>query len=359
VINTREKDKIKSDIITKMLGDLERLYKNKEISEESYNELKLKYEKELEKIDEYYDFADLGDMIREKVERSLEKSLGKIDWYARNEFVKEDILKGKFESKDVEIDFRVENGRIELKKSDKDEYTVLIRKRVKARNRKDAEEEFEDIDVTIDLEEDRLSIHATDTVDIIAALPEKNYRIRAESENGVINISDLKGEETILRTENGKLVMKSLEFEKIDGKTENGRIDIGNIKTEDLKLFTENGSLVLDEIEADQIKAETENGHISCNCDANRQELKTERGSIRVNVSKGENIVSTEMGSIKIKVSENTKAEIEARVGMGRIKCQGRTIEEGGRYKKYIMNEEGTKEARIRAETDMGAIKIM
>jgi len=359
VINTREKDKIKSDIITKMLGDLEQLYKNKEISEETYNELKSKYEKEMEKIDEYYDFADLGDMIREKVERNLEKSLGKIDWYVGNEFVKEDILKGKFESKDVDIDFRVENGRIELKKSDNDEYNVLIRKRVKATNQEDAEEEFEDIDVTIDLEKDRLSIHATEMVDIIASLPEKSYRIRAESENGAINISDLKGEETILRTENGKLVMKGIEFEKIDGKTENGRIDIGNAKAKNLKTFTENGSLVLDKVEADEVKAETENGHISCNCDASRQELKTERGSIKTEVSKGENIVSTEMGSIKIKVSENTKAEIEARVGMGRIKCPGRTIEERGRYKKFIMNEEGTKEAKIKVEADMGSIKII
>ena len=82
----REKDKIKSDIITKMLGDLEHLFKNKEIGEETYNELKSKYEKELEEIDEYYDFADLGDMIREKVERSLRKSLGKMDWYRGDEF---------------------------------------------------------------------------------------------------------------------------------------------------------------------------------------------------------------------------------------------------------------------------------
>jgi len=38
----REKDRIKIDIITKMLGDLEQLYKNREISEEAYRELRVK-----------------------------------------------------------------------------------------------------------------------------------------------------------------------------------------------------------------------------------------------------------------------------------------------------------------------------
>ena len=355
----REKDKIKSDIITKMLGDLEKLYKKKEISEDAFKELKSKYEKEMEKIGEYYSCADMGDMIREKVEKSLEKCLYKKEWYTKNEFAKEDVIKGKFDSKDVEIDFEVENGKIDLKKSENDEYKVLIRKRVRARNQETSEEKFEDIDVKIDQEKDRLLIRATNTVDIIAALPEKNYTIKAKSENGAITLSGLKGEEIILKTENGKLVMKDLEFKKIDGKNERGRIDIKNTKVGTLEVFTENGCLVLDEIEANDLKAETENGHICCNCEANRQELKTERGSIGVRVSKGENIITTEMGSIKIKVSENTKADIEAKVGIGRIKCPGRTIEEKNGYKKIIMNEEGTGLVKIKAETDMGSIKIM
>ncbi len=354
----REKDRIKIDIITKMLGDLEQLYKNREISEEAYRELKSKYEREMEKIDDY-DFMDLGDIIREKVERSLKKSLSKIDWYTGNEFVKEEVLKGKFDSEDVDIDFRVENGRIELKKSDTDEYNVLIRKRVKARDEEEAEEKFEEIDVTIDVEKDMLRINTTDTVDIIASLPEKNYRIRTESENGSINISDLKGEKAILRTENGKILIRDIEFEKIDGETENGRIDIRNVKVETLEAITENGSLVLEDIKADEIKAETENGRISCDCDASKQKLKTEHGNIVVGVSGGDTTVFTEVGSIKIKVSEETKAIIEAKVGMGSIRHSGKTVESREGYRKIIVNEDGIEEAKIRAETDMGSIKII
>ncbi len=359
----REKDKIRSDILTNLLGDLEQLHKNNEISDETYNALKAKYEKELEEVDEYYDFEDLGDVIREKVERSLKKAFqtsfkGK-KGYVGNEFAKEEIIKGKFDSEKVSIDFRVENGRIEIKKSETDEYTILLRKRVRARNREDAEEAFKEIDLTVKQEPSRVTIHATDTVDIVATLPEKRYRVRAESENGAIDISELQGETINLVTENGKILMEKLNFNSTEGRTENGRIELRDLRGEMINLVTENGSVILAGVSVQTLSAQAENGRIVSDCTTDVQELKTEHGSIVTTVSPGESTISTEMGSIKIKVPEDTKAVIEARTDMGRVRCIGGTVESAGKYKRIILNENAPHEAKVRAETDMGSIKVM
>ena len=359
----REKDKIRNDIIVKMLGDLERLHKDNEIGEDTYTELKAKYERELEEIDEYYDFADLGDMIREKVEASLQKAFknsfkGK-KGYFDNEFIKEETLKGKFDFSDVNIDFRVENGRIEIKKSDTDEYLVLIRKRAKARGREEAERAFDEIDLSIEQENDRLAVHASEMVDIVAALPARSYTITAESENGSISLSDLSGEESTLKTENGALVITEVEFERLDGWTENGRVEIKDVKGTAVHAVTENGSVVLEDLSVDELTADTENGRISSSCEAKKMRLTTERGSITASISAGENDVRTELGSIKIKVPEGTKAYIEARTDLGRIKAEGTIVNSENGYKKIIFNENGSEEAKIRIKTDMGSIKIM
>jgi len=341
-----------------MLGDLEQLYKNREISEEAYRELKSKYEREMEKIDDY-DFMDLGDIIREKIENSLKKAFSITNFYMGEEFVKKEEIKGKFGAGNVDIDFAVENGKMTLKKSEEDEYRITIIKRVKARDEEDAEDKFRDVDIEIERGDDRLMIYASDTVDIVAELPEKNYRVKSESENGVIIISDLKGEEASIETENGTITLKNLRFSEIDGKTENGRINIENVKGKKIRVFTENGSIILLDTKADEIIAESENGRISSECDADRQRLKTEHGSILTTVLRGKSIISTEMGSIKIRIPEETKAIIEARIDRGTIRYSGRIITSEEGYKKIIVNEDGIEEAKIRVDVDFGSLIIL
>ncbi|MEA1993958.1 MAG: DUF4097 family beta strand repeat-containing protein [Euryarchaeota archaeon] len=360
MIHIREKDRIRNDIITRMLGDLERLHKKGEITDETYEELKAKYEKKMGEVDEYYGFAGLGDVIREKVEKSIQKAFKSTKIHFGETFTREETIKGTFDSEDIDIDFKVENGKIELKKSDTDEYNVLIRKRVKASDSEEAEKEFESIDLTVEQESNRLAIYATDMVDIIAEIPEKRYRVRAESENGSVMLSDLNGETSTLKTENGKIIVKNAKFADLTGTTENGRIEVQHVGSTTVKIAAENGSLLLEEINTENLTAETENGRISSTrSKAKTQRLMTERGAVTADISSGENYIRTKMGSVKIKVPGETKASIEVRTSMGSIRSEGKIIESKDGYKKIILNEDGIKEAKIKVQTDFGSIKIV
>ncbi|MGD2072500.1 MAG: hypothetical protein PVG65_03330, partial [Candidatus Thorarchaeota archaeon] len=156
----RIKRKLDMDRYETMLRDLEVMKNNTEISEETYTEMKTKYEEKLKKLEEDYfetedeitlEFNELGEIIEERVEDAVSRAMDTIkkmsvkipSWNLDNQLVKEDIHEGSFESDTVKITFSTENGQIELKKWDENTYKIVIKTKTYGTHRETQESDLD------------------------------------------------------------------------------------------------------------------------------------------------------------------------------------------------------------------------
>jgi DUF4097 and DUF4098 domain-containing protein YvlB len=391
----RIKRKLDMDRYETMLRDLEVMKNNDEISDETYAEMKAKYEEKLNNLEEEYfetedeitlEFNELGEIIEERVEDAVSRAMDTIkkmsvkipSWDLGNQPVKEEIFEGSFESDTVKITFSTENGQIELKKWDEDTYKVVVTMKPSGVHRGTQEH---DLDIRFEHKkngQEELIFTADETRDIVnvkAYLPpapkgifsslkkdHMTYLLDLESTNGRISVTGLKVKDSDVQTENGRIGMETIEADTLHVSTENGRILMETVSGDDLSLSTENGSIDLIEIKSQTLTASTENGSIRAHLSCERADLDTENGSIRLTPhSRGTYTAKTEMGSVAIDVDRTIPHAIEARVEKGTVKVSSDlTIDHYGNHSTIIKSSDYVEGEgiSITAHTSMGRIKI-
>jgi DUF4097 and DUF4098 domain-containing protein YvlB len=398
----RIKRKLDMDRYETMLRDLEQMREKEEISTETYEEMKQKYEEKLKELEEQYfedkreleldleELGDLGERITAQVEAAVSKAMDKVhritmqfpDSFESGAYHSaEEVFEGKFESDTVDIDFLTENGHIDLRKWDNDTYKIVVTKKVRALSKERAEEKLKEVDVGFEhLKDgkDTLKLHAPETsaiVSIAAYLPADTkegmlsrthsitYNLSLSSENGHASVAGLGIGEAKVQTENGRIGFEGVSTTHLNAETENGRILVEDSEVETGTLSTENGRVELLNARGTTINLSTENGSVRGKMTFEKATLETENGSIHIS-PKGEGtyIMKTEMGSISIDVDRSVPHEISAETRMGAISvASDLNTSSAGRHHTVVKSpdlEEAQEKLSIEASTEMGSIRI-
>lgn len=398
----RIKRKLDMDRYEKMLRDLEEMKNKEEISEQTYEEMKEKYEEKLKELEDSYfeedeaeleleleGLDDLGERITMKVEKAVSSAMDKVhtmmsempdSFDSGRTYTTEDVYEGEFDTDQIYIDFSTVNGHIDLKKWDQDTYKVVATKKARSLSEERAQRKLEKMEAEFEHQKngkDVLELHAggNTTVDITGYFPAVakggllskdqpiHYDLKLRSVNGHVSVIGLHTGETRLETVNGRIGLEEVNARDLDAETTNGRILLEDTEVERGSLSTENGRLELLNARGNTMTASTENGSVRGKVSFHNAELKTENGSLRISPKeKGEYTLVTENGSIRIDLDRTVPYYVEAKTAMGRIKAAS-DLDATFKGKRYatVQHEdfEGAEQKiSIDAETDMGSVKI-
>lgn len=388
------KRKLDMDRYETMLRDLEKMHEKNEVSEQTYQEMKAKYEEKLKELEDSYfeggeeamETDELGMRIGEQVEAAVSTAMGKIeklmsevpDFDGMGSYLKkEDVYEGSFDTDSVQIDFSTVNGYIELKKWDNDTYKVVVTKKVRSYSPERAKRKLDRTEVEFKHRKNgreslELEAHGDNvTVDITAYLPDKArlaeghiiYDLDLESENGHLTVSGIYTQKVRVETENGRIGFEGVHTRELEAQTENGRILLENVEGETFSVSTENGRIELLDVQGEGLEASAENGSLRGKVSFKNGELETEHGSISISPRGGGNYQArTETGSVKIELDRTVPFLVEAATEMGSIRVPpDLEVSYKGRHHATVKSKEfdGAEERlSIEAETDMGSIII-
>lgn len=388
------KRKLDMDRYEVMLRDLEKMHETGEVSEQTYQEMKGKYEEKLKELEEsYFEGRDeygpehgveLSLRIGEQVEEAVSAAMGKIEKLVHevpdfegigDYYGKEDVYEGKFESDRVHLDFSTVNGFIEVKQWDNEGYKVVVARKARGFSREQAERRLSRAEVEVDhsvnggeelkVKSDEHHVH----VNVTAYLPgtrEGNpilYDADLESQNGHITMNGITTRVVKVETENGRIGLEGIHTEELKAETENGRILLEDVEGNEITISTENGRLELLNVRGKALEGSTDNGAIRGKVTFARAELETENGSIQISPKEGgAYTLKTETGGIRIELDRSVPYFVEAQVGLGSIKASsdlGITFK--GKHYATVKSEgydTAEKKITIETETEMGSIRI-
>jgi DUF4097 and DUF4098 domain-containing protein YvlB len=390
-----------------MLKDLDKMYEKGEVSSETYQEMKKKYEEKLKELEELHseeegelelefeelgeELENLGERISLKVEKAVSKAMQnvqKIGGQIPNSFdygeyfTAEDVHEGSFDTDHVTIDFATFNGRIDLKTWEKDTYEVVVTKKVRSHSAERAQERLDAIRANFEHQkngQDVLKLHVSekeDAVSISGSFPRTVkggliskdhpiiYDLNLKSVNGRIATNGMDTGEATLETVNGRIEIGKIRSHNLVAQTVNGRVSLEDTEMETGDISTENGRAELINTSGKTVTASTENGSLRGRISFEHAELKTENGSLRISPQgAGEYQLRTDVGSIKITIERDIPYEIDARTSMGKI-AVAPDLEVFSKEKHHISLkstnlDEAEEKLSITARTDIGSIKIM
>jgi DUF4097 and DUF4098 domain-containing protein YvlB len=403
----RIKRKLDMDRYETMLRDLETMHEKGEISEQTYNEMKPKYEEKMKELEESYfeekedltlDLGELeeldvlGERISSRVEEAVSRAMKKVqlivdnvpDFERGHYYTEEETHEGTFDSHRVSIDFSTVNGHIDVKKWDEDTYKVIVTKKVRGISKERAEEKLKKVEVnfehikdgkeTLALKNDEHNV----TVSILAYLPDKGkggvlslkgntmvYDLDLTSVNGRISVAGITTGKSDVTTVNGRIGYEGVtSTEKMEAQTENGRILLEEVSGTTISVSTENGRIELMDAKGDNLEASTENGSVRGKLSFSNAELETENGSIRVTPrGSGTYTVRTQNGSLKIDVDRSVPYKVEAKTSMGSVRvADDLEVLHKEKRRATVQSkdfETGETPLSIDAKTDMGSIRIL
>lgn len=141
---------------------------------------------------------------------------------------------------------------------------------------------------------------------VIVGLPKKDYgTIKAESDNGTINVTGVNVQNLDLVTDNGELMIKDSESQEVLAESDNGNISLKKIASRDISVKIDNGNTVIED-STGRISAESSNGTLTVITDNIEQpmDLETDNGQILVKTKgSSDNVrfeVKTDNGSVNI-----------------------------------------------------------
>ncbi|MHC1604641.1 MAG: DUF4097 family beta strand repeat-containing protein, partial [Candidatus Methanofastidiosia archaeon] len=390
------RDKLEMERLQSLLEDLERMYKEKEIGEETYREMRRSYQRRIKSLQEkIMDFEfeidkstkeeikEIKFQIKENVNEILKNTMQAIKYelkhkeYYNTKFNQSETLTENLEKADsLTLKCMVENGKVNIKGISSNTLTIDISKRVRGKDEEDANENFKDINL-------RYKARWKDKNLIVELKPEgpRGFQIELDinipkkidttavvsMENGKIRIKNINGKEITLATEHGGIDVKDVSYKDMNIEVENGSISLQGVTIkEDAKIENENGCIKLMEVEGKTLCATTEKGSITAYCTFNRGKIATELGSIKFKpqiTKEQEYELKSELGSIKIFI-ENKKEPclIEAEVEKGSIKDSlglNRKIVDNVHIFESASYQNSDNQVRIKASTELGSIKII
>jgi len=224
------------------------------------------------------------------------------------------LINGKNKDKDVAIDKDFSHVEVESENSDIEFMNIdgkeaLIELENDDKNRYKLDVKVKGNTLEIDVERKGFSWFSFDffskSPKVTIGLPNKDYgTIKAETDNGTIDVSKIKVNELEADTDNGEMIIKEIESQRIDVESDNGDVVIEN--------------------SIGVIQGKTNNGNVTVTMDTIEQpmDLETDNGQIHLQTKdKAKNVqfnVKTDNGRVNIYGQTTT----EKAIGDGNIKIQ-------------------------------------
>ncbi|GEM_PF-3356381 len=404
MINMAVKDKLELERLYAILDDLESMYRDDEISEETYTEMKKNYKKKISDIQDRIMDLD-GESGQKDVSRQVQEAMAHLDESTAqisknvNEILKETMRSLKMQLKSAGVDSccktyskedsfnisleedqylslkcHLEWGKIEIRGKEGNDITIHAEKKSRADERETGMKRLENIGLNCksSLEGNKRIVKINPDlpkwgmVDFTIEVPNRHQNTyHVYNEKGKITFHGVECDECEIENENGNIDIRNLDCRNINITTETSSIAIEDLIAKgEVEIYNENGNIRLTDVKSDKMKAYTEKGHISAQMAANRGSLKTELGSISyANIEdRPQQInISSELGSIKVKVDEGqTPWTISAKVDLGSIKNSSSLLSKLEKVRIFESSKGKDVQDRIMisTSTDLGSIEI-
>ena len=288
------------------MDDLETMYRNEEVSEETYTEMRKNYKKKISDIQNKIMDLDKGDEtqidlqqvqeakdrlkettseisenvneILKETMRSLKKQLKSAGFEAKcKTYSKEDRYNVSVaEDEYISVKCHLDWGKIRIVGTERDEVRIVAEKKSRAEVESEGLERIEKIKLNCksSLDGKKRTIKITpDTpkwsmVDLEIEIPNRdrnNFHIY--SERGKITFNNIVCDECDIENENGNIDIRNFKCGSIDVTTETSSINIEELEAKsEVEIYNENGNIKLSNVNAERIKAYTEKGNILAMC---------------------------------------------------------------------------------------------
>ncbi|MBN1786597.1 MAG: DUF4097 family beta strand repeat protein [Candidatus Methanofastidiosa archaeon] len=396
------KDKLELERLYAILDDLESMYKNDEISEETYSEMKKRYKDKISEIqDKIMDFdkekvsskdmEEMAELIKENTSQISEnvneilkntmrtlkmqlKSIGvesECRSYEESERLNFPLEKEEFTS----LKCHIEHGKVELRGTDGDSIEISAVKKTKCERDEEAISNLKNIRINCKSSKDdnkRTIKISTDqprwsSVNLMIDIPNNALNtFYLNMERGKVALKDIVCNECEIDNENGNIDIRDLECKALNLSAETGSVSLENVSSKgEIDIQNENGNITLSNVHTEKLKAYTEKGNISSQVSSKEGNLETELGSIvfrNLEDMPQRMRMSSELGSITLNIAEGkTPWTVKAKVDLGSIKNSSKLIQKmAGDEKVFVSCKENGSEGRIEiyTKTDLGTILL-
>ncbi len=391
------KDKLELERLLSMMDDLERMYQEGDIGEETYREMKKNYQHRITRLqnrimDLESDIKEvisttidsIPDNVTENVNDILKNTMRTLKEQlktkgvtpTKNKFKREETIKIPTKASErLTVRCDVEYGGVFIKEGSDANTIIKVLNMIRSDNEEKANEKL-----------DKIEINCTDYIrnqsHIIEIKPEGPRNANTQL---FIELPPSSTQTLDISVEKGNILLKNLTFDNCKLEIENGNIDLKNCDCASAAIDIENGAITLDEINIQnnakitnengnikiietrgaRLKALTEKGNITAYCSFEKSTLSTELGRIKfkpIDIIKQEYDITSELGSIKILVDDKMPLYIKTDI------CQG-TIKNITRLSKKLVEDAAIFESEnyktsdtpitMRVSTCLGSIKII
>jgi len=335
--NVAVKDKLELERLLSIVEDIERMYKDSEISEETYREMKKNYKERIKKLQNR--IMDLDHEPSETISRDIEQMTTEVTENVNEvlkntmRMLKEQLKTAgmnnpageKYEREEkitvplegdapIELKCHVERGKIFVKGSDDKNVEIRVVKSCKSSQRERCEEVLDEIDLDY-------KVYLRNTKRVIRIAPDMP---RGTSVDLYISVPHTTIPSLELTTEKGNITLKTLDCEMCRLTSENGNIDVRELNADSVYIAAETGSLSLEDMNVkNKLALSNENGNIRLvNVTGPELAASTEKGNITTNISFDRGSLATELGSIKFKTrpwGDEQSYDITSELGSIRI----------------------------------------
>lgn len=393
------KDKLELERLLSIVEDIERMYKNNEISEETYREMKKNYKDRIKRLQNR--IMDLDHETSETISRDIDQMTTEVTENVNEvlkntmRMLKEQLKTAgmnnptgeKYEREEkitvplegdapLELKCHVERGKIFVKGSDEPDVEMRVVKSCKSSHRERCEEVLDDIDLNY-------KVYLRDQTRVIKVSPDMP---KGTSVDLYVSIPHTTIPSLEIFTEKGNITLKALDCDMCRLTSENGNIDIkestsdtvylnaetGSLSLEDMHVKTklvlsnENGNIRIVNVTGPELDASTEKGNITTNVSFDRGSLATELGSIKFKVRPSEREqafkIASELGSIRIVLEEHDlPLRVRATVEKGSITNTTYLSRRAEKHPSYFESDAyaaATNKITLKASTELGTIRI-
>ncbi len=342
MIGVAVKDKLELERLLSILEDIEQMYLQGEIREETYREMKNNYKSRItslqnkimdmghpprainESVEEIKKAAeDVAAQMTENVNDLLKSTMKLLKEQletagidnSKNKITKEEVLRFPLEDpyNPLMVKCKVEKGKITVSPSSGNDVTFTAVKSVKGiMGMEQATKKLGRVEVAS-------STYMHDNVRVLKIAPSGPPSSTVDI---AIVVPQSMPTRYDLASEQGNIVVKHVAFDTSEIETENGNIEMRDCTGKSAKLSAETGSITVERTDIGECEIETENGNIKI-VDALGKTLdaKTEKGNVTAYISYETTNLETELGSIKFKplAHDNQKCSLQSELGSIKI----------------------------------------
>ena len=341
MIGLAVKDKLELERLLSILEDIERMYQQGEIREETYREMKNNYKSRItslqnkimdmeqpsaamkESVEELKQAAeDVAAQMTENVNDLLKSTMKLLKEQLKTagiensekKITKEEIIHFPLEDQynPLMIKCRMEKGKITIAPSSGNEITCTVIKSVKgSMGAEQAAKKLERIEVAS-------STYMHDNVRVLKIVPSGPPSSSVEI---AIVVPQTMPTSYDLASERGNIIVKHVAFDAGELETENGNIEMRDCTGTSVKMSAETGSITVERTDIGECELETENGNIKIVDSLGKTlEAKTEKGNVTAYVAYETTDLETELGSIKCKPLAHDHQTCSLQSELGSIK---------------------------------------